>query len=465
MNDICLIFPGGKRVEATMGNHHIVTDQTLAQGGDDSAPDPFELFLASLATCAGSYVASFCQTRGIATQSIELVQHHELDGNGHLRQVHLQLRLPRSFPERYRAAVVRVAEGCKVQRALQSPPTIRVSAVFVPGHDEPDESAAALNVTVLERQSCSIATRAPSVGCHAMPRPMNDSEALPPVPAATSLDEVARVLVSIEAELRALEVEMAAAIEAVPPKQRDSARNLVHYVALRQRDLRELQEQLAQQGLSSLGRAESCVMGGLLQAAIRAHESLALRDGSCPELARLAAARESAMPWPTAKSYLHQHTVDVFGPRPADRHIYVMVTAPSAAEADTNWMVKLLEAGMNVLRINCAHESDEEWGRMIDALARATDQTGKSCRVVMDLAGPKIRTGVIASARRSAAWKPARNELGLVTEPAHVVIRRASALREPALLSLAEEAFDRLRVADELRFRDYRDKRRTLLIE
>ena len=137
MNDIYVTFTGGKRVEATVGNHHVVTDQTLAHGGDDSAPEPFELFLASLATCAGLYVASFCQTRGIPTDSLELVQHHVLDPDGHLLRVELELRLPRAFPEKYRAAVVRAAEGCKVRKTLASPPEVRVSAAFVTGHDDP----------------------------------------------------------------------------------------------------------------------------------------------------------------------------------------------------------------------------------------------------------------------------------------------------------------------------------------
>ena len=143
MNDIYLTFPGGKRIEATVGRHHIVTDQTLAHGGDDSAPEPFELFLASLATCAGLYVVSFCQTRGIPTDWVELVQHHELDPNGQLSRVELQLRLPRAFPEKYRAAVVRAAEGCKVRKTLVSPPEVTVSAVIVPGHDGLDEPAIA----------------------------------------------------------------------------------------------------------------------------------------------------------------------------------------------------------------------------------------------------------------------------------------------------------------------------------
>jgi ribosomal protein S12 methylthiotransferase accessory factor len=139
MNDIYLTFPGGKRVEATVGNHHIVTDQTLAHGGDDSAPEPFELFLASLATCAGLYVASFCQTRSIPTDRIELVQHHELDPEGHVTHIELQIRLPRAFPAKYRAAVVRAAEGCKVKKALASPPQVTVNAVYVSGHDDLDE--------------------------------------------------------------------------------------------------------------------------------------------------------------------------------------------------------------------------------------------------------------------------------------------------------------------------------------
>jgi pyruvate kinase len=296
---------------------------------------------------------------------------------------------------------------------------------------------------------------------------MNDSEPRLADSAGASFDDLASALLSLEAEMRALEAEMADAIAAVPPGQRESATNLVHYVALRQRDLRALQERLAQHGLSSLGRVESCVLGGVLQASIRAHESLALRDGTCSPLDRLRGAGDAALTWSAARALLHQHTVDVFGPKPDDRHIYIMVTAPSVDEADSNWMVKLLCAGMNVLRINCAHETESEWGRMIEALARATEQTGKTCRVVMDLAGPKIRTGAIASSRRSAEWKPKRDELGASAAPARVVIRRAGARTcpEPAALFVADADFERLRFADELRFRDARGKRRTLIIE
>ena len=72
-------FPGGKRVDARVGGFTMATDQPTELGGDGSAPAPFDLFLASIATCAGIYVLGFCQARGLATDGLALVQHHEVD--------------------------------------------------------------------------------------------------------------------------------------------------------------------------------------------------------------------------------------------------------------------------------------------------------------------------------------------------------------------------------------------------
>src|SRR3954462_9011593 len=128
MTDIYLTFPGGKRVEAKVGNHHVVTDQSLVHGGDDSAPEPFELFLASLATCAGLYVLGYCQAHNLPSNEIELIQHQQVDSSGHLTQVVLELLLPSSFPERDRVGVVRAAQSCKVKKALDRPPEVLVHA-------------------------------------------------------------------------------------------------------------------------------------------------------------------------------------------------------------------------------------------------------------------------------------------------------------------------------------------------
>ena len=130
--DITVTFPGGKRVDANLGDHVIQTDQPVAGGGEDSAAAPFDLFLASLATCAGIYVLGFCQARQIPTAGLGLVQHHTYDpATKQLTGVALELVLPPGFPERYRDAVVRAAEGCMVKKLLANPPTISVG-IHVP---------------------------------------------------------------------------------------------------------------------------------------------------------------------------------------------------------------------------------------------------------------------------------------------------------------------------------------------
>lgn len=129
--DIQVTFPGGKRVDAAVGEHVVRTDQPVASGGQDSAPAPFDLFLASLATCAGIYVLGFCQARGLPTEGIELVQRHTHDEAHKLTRVALEIRLPASFPEKYRAAVVRAAEGCKVKKTLAAPPEVSVTTTVL----------------------------------------------------------------------------------------------------------------------------------------------------------------------------------------------------------------------------------------------------------------------------------------------------------------------------------------------
>jgi pyruvate kinase len=144
-----------------------------------------------------------------------------------------------------------------------------------------------------------------------------------------------------------------------------------------------------------------------------------------------------------------------------------MVTAPAAAEADRAWLSRMLRAGMNVLRINTAHEGPAEWTRILDALAAARRDTGRECRVLMDLAGPKIRTGPVAEETRVATWKLSRDELGRLLEPAAVVLQpasRASVVTGGPVLILDDAWFAALRRGDVLRFRDTRGKRRAFVI-
>jgi putative redox protein len=121
--DMKINFPGGKKVYAEFNGFIHQTDQPKESGGENSAPSPFELFLASLGTSAGFYVLSFCQQRGIDPTTIELRQSMESDPQTHLiTKVNVEIILPVAFPEKYRAAVVQAAQLCTVKKHLESPP-------------------------------------------------------------------------------------------------------------------------------------------------------------------------------------------------------------------------------------------------------------------------------------------------------------------------------------------------------
>lgn len=120
-SDIVISFPGGERVDADFGHLVVKTDQ------DGSAPSPFALFLASLGTCAGIYVLSFCQQRGLPTEDIRIRQSMESDPITHMiSQVKLDINLPADFPKKYTSALIRAAKLCAVKRHLESPPAFTV---------------------------------------------------------------------------------------------------------------------------------------------------------------------------------------------------------------------------------------------------------------------------------------------------------------------------------------------------
>ena len=127
-----ITFPGGKKVNAEMEGVVIPTDQPVADGGDGSAPSPFNYFLASMGTCAGIYVLSFCQQRDISTVGMSLTQRMDfaVDDSGHKRlsKVTLDIKLPVGFPEKYRNAIVKTAELCSVKKVIMNPPEFEISA-------------------------------------------------------------------------------------------------------------------------------------------------------------------------------------------------------------------------------------------------------------------------------------------------------------------------------------------------
>ena len=131
MEVIKITLDGGRKVTAHLNDgRQVTTDQPVDEGGTDTAPTPFDIFLASLATCAGVYVNDFCSHRNIPIDTITLTQSAEFTvdekGKHVLASVSLTINLPVDFPEKYREAIVRVAELCAVKRAILHPPQFSV---------------------------------------------------------------------------------------------------------------------------------------------------------------------------------------------------------------------------------------------------------------------------------------------------------------------------------------------------
>ncbi len=127
--ELSVYFPGQKKVEVAVGPFVIHTDQSVAHGGEGTAPEPFTLFLASLGACAGVYVLGFCQARGIPTDDIRLEQKADFDATGTLSGVTIEIKVPESFPQKYLEAVTAAASKCAVKRAFEAKPAIVVRTV------------------------------------------------------------------------------------------------------------------------------------------------------------------------------------------------------------------------------------------------------------------------------------------------------------------------------------------------
>ena len=126
--EMVISFPGGARVDAAGYDGLIIkTDQPPSGGGEGSTPTPFALFLASMGTCAGIYVLSFCQQRGLPTEDVRIRQSMEMDPITHMvSQINLDIDLPAGFPQKYKTALIKSAQLCAVKRHLENPPHFKI---------------------------------------------------------------------------------------------------------------------------------------------------------------------------------------------------------------------------------------------------------------------------------------------------------------------------------------------------
>ncbi|HET9467278.1 MAG TPA: pyruvate kinase [Vicinamibacterales bacterium] len=247
--------------------------------------------------------------------------------------------------------------------------------------------------------------------------------------------------------------------QAIPDEHRRSARNLLHYLALRKRDLRPLQDQLAALGLSSLGRAESQALANvqLVLDLVRQLGIAGVND------------HHPIAGFGDGRALLEAHTRDLLGPTPDGRDVRIMVTMPGEAADDVNLVRDLLVSGMNCMRINTAHDDADAWDRMIANLEFAKRSTGKPCRILMDLGGPKLRTGAMAAGPRVVHWRPKRDIVGHVVQPARIWLtsrERPCAPKEcaNAILPVASDWLAVLSPGDMIKLFDARDSMRTMRV-
>ncbi len=127
MDEIRVTFPGGKRVDAEYKGFVIKTDQPIHAGGDGTSPAPFDLFLASIATCAGLYALAFCQNREIPTDQASVsMRMHKSEEKKLIDRIDIEIHLPSEFPEKYTKAVVKSVDGCAVKAHLDAPPSFEI---------------------------------------------------------------------------------------------------------------------------------------------------------------------------------------------------------------------------------------------------------------------------------------------------------------------------------------------------
>ena len=245
-------------------------------------------------------------------------------------------------------------------------------------------------------------------------------------------------------------------MERVHSKHKKSARNLVHYWGLRMKDIRDLQKQLGYLGMSRIAKAESHVLASL----IATQEILkGMVTG------KKVLTKQGFLSIKQGEKLLRSHAKSLLGYRSRGRNTRIMVTMPRSAAEDIHWVEEVIKAGMNCARINCAHDDEEVWGKMIEHIRAVNKKLGKNCKVAMDLAGPKIRTGSMKPGPQVLKLSPDRSTTGHIIQPVRVWLAEQahSEVDEPHL-PLSAGILSGLQLGEEVFLTDTRGKRRSLKI-
>lgn len=274
------------------------------------------------------------------------------------------------------------------------------------------------------------------------------------------LTDLERQLSDLHSRAESWEQLHAPSIERVDGAWRASARNLIHYLAIRSGDIRDLQGRLRSIGLSSLGRTESSVLAGLetVLYAVRT-----LRRGDWNE----ETVRERRSCMQAGSALLLEHCDHFFGPPREQRRQRIMVTLPPEAATQPELIRRLLEAGMDWARINGAHDDPDAWRAMQQHVRDGSARLGRPCRILFDLPGPKLRTGPIAPAEPIAKWSPQRDDRGRPNRPAVVWLAPAGHAWDDQpdfVLNVDADWLRQIRPGDHIHLRDTRGKQRQLKV-
>lgn len=267
-------------------------------------------------------------------------------------------------------------------------------------------------------------------------------------------------LTMLRDEALRLEQNFAEELVQIEPVYRASARNLLHYLGVRRHDIRNLQRDLASLGLSSLGVLEAHVLASL-NAVLGVLGQLTQRD--------LGPAPDAPVDFRTGPLLLRDHTRTLLGPEPGNRQVRIMVTMPSEAATNPQLVRDLLMAGMDIMRINCAHDSPAAWRAMVDNLRRAEREVGRSCRIQADLGGPKLRTGSLEAVGRLLKIRPKRDYLARVISPVPVWLTPSDAPEMAPegvrlILPVDRQLLEAAQPGDEIQFVDGRGRDRRLRV-
>lgn len=256
--------------------------------------------------------------------------------------------------------------------------------------------------------------------------------------------------------LKHFEAKYSTELSEVHPNYSRSALNLIHYRALRKEDIGPIQKKLVNMGLMQLDRTEAHVMASLLY--VRAIlEGLLNNEPIKKAKADLTFKKSIRMAKSNAKSLL--------GYRSKGRRTRIMVTLPTEAAHNYQLVRMMISSGMNCARINCAHDSEEEWRLMIANVRKASRVLNRKCKIAMDLGGPKVRTGILEPGPKVKKLRPAKDARGKIIKDYEIWMGAAP---DPKLnlthIPVELKSLERLKVGDHLYFRDARNKKRELII-